>query len=128
MTQISVLSLTVRLARLSGIGYIKILSAHYRGIVLSSLLSKFFDTCIISSQFDRLQSNDLQFAYKPQTSTIQCVSSITETVSYFDLTLFSKINTCSTDNDVTYIIMPRIAQESSIYLFPLWSFHNKIAD
>ena len=35
---------------------------------------------------------------------------------------------CSTDNDVTYIIMPRIAQESSIYLFPLWSFHNKIAD
>ena len=39
----------------------------------------------------------------------------------FDLTLFSKINTCSTDNDVTYIIMPRIAQESSIYVFPLWS-------
>ena len=31
-------------------------------------------------------------------------------------------------NDVTYIIMPEIAQESSIYLFPLWSFHNKIAD
>ena len=44
------------------------------------------------------------------------------------LTLFSKINTCITDNDVTYIIMPRIAQESSKYLFPLWSFHNKIAD
>ena len=43
---------------------------NYRGIALSSLLSKLFDTCIISSQFDRLQSNDLQFAYKPQTSTI----------------------------------------------------------
>ena len=56
---------------------------NYRGIALSSLLSKLFDTCIISSQFDRLQSNDLQFAYKPQTSTIQCVSSITETVSYY---------------------------------------------
>ena len=27
-----------------------------------------------------------------------------------------------------YIIMPRIAQESSIYLLILWSFHNKIAD
>ena len=25
----------------------------------------------------------MQFAYKPQTSTIQCVSSITETVSYY---------------------------------------------
>ena len=46
----------------------------------------------------------------------------------FDLTLFSKINTCCTNNDVTYIIMPRIARESSVYLFPLWSFHNKIAD
>ena len=46
----------------------------------------------------------------------------------FDLTLFSKIHTCITYNDVTYIIMPRIAQESSKYLFPLWSFHNKIAD
>ena len=32
---------------------------------------------------------------------------------WFDLTLFSKINTCITDNDVTYIIMPMIAQESS---------------
>ena len=31
----------------------------------------------------------------------------------FDLILFSKINTCITDNDVTYIIMPRIAQENS---------------
>ena len=29
------------------------------------------------------------------------------------------INTCSTDNDVTYIIMLMIAQESRIYLFPL---------
>ena len=52
----------------------------------------------------------------------------TNDVLYDRTTLFSKINTCSTDNDVTYIIMPRIAQESSIYLFPLWSFHNKIAD
>ena len=32
---------------------------NYRGIALSSLLSKLFDTCIISSQFNRLQSNDL---------------------------------------------------------------------
>ena len=46
----------------------------------------------------------------------------------FDLTLFSKIKTCITDNDVTYIIMQRTAQESSKYLFPLWSFHKKIAD
>ena len=55
----------------------------YRGITLSSLLSKLFDTCVISSQFDSLYSNDLQFAYKPQTSTIQCVSSVIETITYY---------------------------------------------
>ena len=49
-------------------------------------------------------------------------------IARFDLTLFSKIYTCSTDNDVTYIIMSGIAQESSIYLISLWSFHNKITD
>ena len=42
------------------------------------------------------------------------------------MTLFSKINTCSTDNDVTYIIMPRIAQESSIYLFPFISISSSV--
>ena len=55
----------------------------YRGIALSSLLSKLFDTCSISSQFDSLLSNDLQFAYKSKTSTIQCVSSVIEIVSYY---------------------------------------------
>ena len=47
---------------------------NYGGISLSSLLSKLFYTCIVSSQFDNLLSNDLQFAYKSQTSNIQCVS------------------------------------------------------
>ena len=42
----------------------------------------------------------------------------------FDFILFSTINTCCTNNDVTYIIMPRRAQESSVYLFPLWSKHG----
>ena len=53
---------------------------NYSGIALSSLLSKLFDTCIIFSQFDSLLSNDLQFAYKSQTSTIQCIYSVIETV------------------------------------------------
>ena len=56
---------------------------NYRGIALSSLLSKLFDTCIISSQFDSLLFYDLQFAYKSQTSNIQCVSFVIETVSYY---------------------------------------------
>ena len=57
---------------------------NFGGIALSSLLSKLFDTCIISSQFDSLFFNDLQNAYKSQTSTIQCFFSVIETViSYY---------------------------------------------
>ena len=33
------------------------------------------------------------------------------------------MNICTTDNDVTYIIMPRIAEKSSIYLFLLILCH-----
>ena len=51
---------------------------HYRGIALSSLFCKLFDTCIISKHYEILHSNSLQFAYKPNTSTVQCVSSIIE--------------------------------------------------
>ena len=46
---------------------------NYRGITLSSLLSKIFDNCIISNQYDSLFTNDLQFAYKSKTSTIHYV-------------------------------------------------------
>ena len=49
---------------------------NYRGIALSSLLSKIFGNCVISNQYDSLFTNDLQFAYKSKTSTIHCVSSI----------------------------------------------------
>ena len=55
---------------------------NYMCIALSSLLSKIFDNCIISNQYDSLFTNDLHFAYKSKTSTIHCVSSIFETVNY----------------------------------------------
>ena len=56
---------------------------HYRGIALSSLFCKLFDTCIIAKHYENLHSNSLQFAYKPNTSTVQCVSSIIETISCY---------------------------------------------
>ena len=37
---------------------------NYRGIALSSLLSKLFDSCIISLNTVVFKSDDLQFAYK----------------------------------------------------------------
>ena len=56
---------------------------NYRGIALSSLLSKIFDNCIISLQESCLLTDDLQFAYKSKTSTVQCISTITEIINYY---------------------------------------------
>ena len=56
---------------------------NYRGIALSNLLSKIFDNCIISLQESCLLTDDLQFAYKSKTSTVQCISTITEIINYY---------------------------------------------
>ena len=56
---------------------------NYRGIALSSLLSKLFEYCIIGNQQESLRSNNLQFAYKSKISSIHCVNSVNETVNYF---------------------------------------------
>ena len=56
---------------------------NYRCITLSSLLSKVFDSCIISLNSVVLRSDDLQFAYKKSCSTIQCVSIVTEVINYY---------------------------------------------
>ena len=56
---------------------------NYRGIALRSLLSKIFDNCIISLQESCLLTDDLQFAYKSKTSTVQCISTITEIINYY---------------------------------------------
>ena len=56
---------------------------NYRGIALSSLLLKIFDNCIISLQESCLLTDDLQFAYKSKTSTVQCISTITEIINYY---------------------------------------------
>ena len=56
---------------------------NYRGIALSSLLSKLFDHCIICNQYDSLRSDDLQFAYKSKISAIHCVNFVNETVNYY---------------------------------------------
>ena len=56
------------------------------GIALSSLISRLFDNCIISSNSYIFESDDLQFAYKKKTSTVQCVSNlyfIKEVVNYY---------------------------------------------
>ena len=56
---------------------------NYRGIALSSLISKLFDNCIISSNSYIFECDDLQFAYKKKTSTLQCISIIKEVINYY---------------------------------------------
>ena len=56
---------------------------NYRGIALSSLLSKIFDNCVINNQYGNLCSSDLQFEYKAQISTIHCVNSVYETINHY---------------------------------------------
>ena len=68
---------------LKAVKILQLIITNYSGIALSSLLSKIFDNCIISNQYDSLFTNDLQFAYKSKTSTIHWVSSIFETANYY---------------------------------------------
>ena len=46
------------------------------------LLVVYSDHCIIRDQLFALKTDDLQFAYKANTSTVQCVSMVQETISY----------------------------------------------
>ena len=52
-------------------------------IALSSLLYKLFDTIIIEKHEDNLITDDLQFGYKKQSSTIVCTSVLLNTVEYY---------------------------------------------
>ena len=58
-------------------------SSNYRAIALSSLLCKLFDTIIIEPHENNLISDDLQFGYKKQTSTMVCTSLLQNTVEYY---------------------------------------------
>ena len=69
---------------------------NYRGVALSSLLSKLFDHCIIGNQYDSLRSDDLQFAYKSKISAIHCVNSVNETVNYYTINS-GKVYVCTLD-------------------------------
>ena len=58
-------------------------SNNYRGIALSSILSKLVDIIILQSQTKELQSSDLQFGYKQKSSTVQCSFVVNEVINYY---------------------------------------------
>ena len=58
-------------------------SKNYRALTISSLLGKILDNIILNIESKNLYTNDLQFSFKPESSTTMCTTMIRETVSYF---------------------------------------------
>ena len=58
-------------------------STNYRAITISSLFGKILDNMILDREADKLITNELQFGFKPESSTTMCSSMIRETISYF---------------------------------------------
>ena len=58
-------------------------SENYRGIALSSILGKILDWIILNDNFEILNSSELQFGFKPNSSTTQCSFVLTECLHYY---------------------------------------------
>ena len=58
-------------------------SDNYRAIALINSISKVIDLCIIDRYGDLLATNDLQFGFKPNSSTNCCTYMVKETIQYY---------------------------------------------
>ena len=58
-------------------------SSNYRGIALSSILGKIFDSVIMSRYHEQLASSDLQFGFKPKSSTNCCTYVLKEVINHY---------------------------------------------
>ena len=59
-------------------------SSNYRAIAISSILGKNFDPIVIKEQHSSLVTDDLQFGFKENSSTIICTQLLTETIEYYN--------------------------------------------
>ena len=60
-------------------------SNNYRAIAISSILGKLFDSIIIKDQHLSLVTDDLQFGFKENSSTITCTQLLVETIEYYNI-------------------------------------------
>ena len=58
-------------------------SDNYRGICLCSSISKLFDIIMFKNNGDKLNTSDLQFAYKKRMSTTMCTTIAKEVVQHY---------------------------------------------
>ena len=71
-------------------------SKNYRSIAISSLVLKLFDWVTLLLFGDKLDHDDLQFAYQEGASTTMCTWVVVETIGYF-LRNDCEVFTCQTD-------------------------------
>ena len=60
-------------------------SKNYRAITISSILEKLFDSNIIKDQHLSLVTDDLQFGFKENSSTITCTQLLVEIIEYYNI-------------------------------------------
>ena len=58
-------------------------SDNYRGIALSTILSKLINIIIIKKKSNHLDTSDLQFGFKQKSSTVQCSFVAKEVINYY---------------------------------------------
>ena len=58
-------------------------SSNYRGITDSSVLGNIFDTLLLQTNSDVLNSSHLQFGFKKNHSTMQCTFVAQEVINYY---------------------------------------------
>lgn len=59
-------------------------SEKYRAITLSSCLLKLFDLLILKCEKPKMNTDDLQFGFKPECSTSMCSTMLSEVSRYFN--------------------------------------------
>jgi len=58
-------------------------SANYRGISLSSIFGKLFDSIVLDRFHDQLCLSDMQFGFRSNRSTDQCTMILKESNAYY---------------------------------------------
>ena len=59
-------------------------SKNYRAIALSSVMGKIIDLCLLSKHTELFTTNDLQFGFKKDHSSMQCTFAVKEVIQYYN--------------------------------------------
>ena len=59
-------------------------SNNYRAIAISSILGKIFDLIVMKEQYTFLITDNLQFGFKKNSSTIICTQLLVKTIEYYN--------------------------------------------